>query len=153
MSHIERVYTRQASVADIELLTPLFDAYRVFYGKPSDSAVARAFLLNRLQHNESVLFVALQAGGAAIGFVQLYPIFSSVSAARSFVLNDLYVIPDARRSKVGVKLLEAAVAYGRAVGAINLSLSTAIGNETAQALYVSQGWVRDTEFYAYSLLL
>jgi len=137
----------------MESLVPLFDAYRVFYGKASDVAVARSFLLERFQHNQSVLFLALQANGTAVGFTQLYPSFSSVSAARTFILNDLYVVPEARRSGVAIKLLEAAANHGRAVGAIRLSLSTAIDNDTAQALYVSQGWVRDTKFYAYSLPL
>ena len=153
MSQTESIQTRQASVADIALLVPLFDAYRVFYGRSSDVAVARSFLLERFQHNQSVLFIALQTNGEAVGFTQLYPTFSSVSAARAFILNDLYVVSQARRSGVAVKLLEAAANYGRAVGAIRLSLSTAIDNETAQALYVSQGWVRDTKFYAYGLPL
>ena len=153
MSQIESIQTRQASVADIALLAPLFDAYRVFYGKPSDIAIANAFLLERFQHNQSVLFIALQTNGAAVGFTQLYPSFSSVSAARTFILNDLFVAPEARRSGVAAKLLGAAATYGRAVGALRLSLSTAIDNEAAQTLYVSEGWVRDTKFYAYSLPL
>ena len=153
MSQTESIQTRQASVADIALLVPLFDAYRVFYGKSSDVALARSFLLERFRHHQSVLFIAFQTNGEAVGFTQLYPCFSSVSAARTFILNDLYVVSEARRSGVAVKLLEAAANYGRAVGAIRLSLSTTVDNETAQALYVSQGWVRDTKFYAYSLPL
>lgn len=153
MSQIESFQIRQASVADIALLAPLFDAYRVFYGKPSDISVANAFLLERFQHNQSVLFIALQTNGTAVGFTQLYPSFSSASVARTFILNDLYVVPECRRSGVAATLLQAAANYGRAVGAIRLSLSTAIDNETAQALYLSEGWVRDTKFYAYSLPL
>lgn len=145
--------TRQASVADIETLVPLFDAYRVFYGKPSDAALARAFLLERFQHSQSIIFLALQDSGAAIGFTQLYPSFSSVSAARTFILNDLFVVPEARRTGVAAQLLVAAADYGRAVGAIRLSLSTATSNASAQALYVSEGWVRDADFHAYSLTL
>lgn len=153
MSQIESFQIRQASVADIALLAPLFDAYLVFYGKPSDISVANAFLLERFQHNQSVLFIALQTNGTAVGFTQLYPSFSSASVARTFILNDLYVVPECRRSGVAATLLQAAANYGRAVGAIRLSLSTAIDNETAQALYLSEGWVRDTKFYAYSLPL
>lgn len=153
MNHTASIQVRQASVADVALLVPLFDAYRVFYGQSSDVALARAFLLERFQHNQSVLFIALRTDGAAVGFTQLYPSFSSVSAARTFILNDLYVVPEARRSGVAVKLLDAAASYGRAVGAVRLSLSTAIDNEQAQALYVSRGWVRDTRFYAFNLPL
>jgi ribosomal protein S18 acetylase RimI-like enzyme len=153
MNHTASIQVRQASVADVALLVPLFDAYRVFYGQSSDVALARSFLLERFQHNQSVLFIALRTDGAAVGFTQLYPSFSSVSAARTFILNDLYVVPEARRSGVAVKLLDAAASYGRAVGAVRLSLSTAIDNEQAQALYVSRGWVRDTRFYAFNLPL
>ncbi|AXK40666.1 GNAT family N-acetyltransferase [Crenobacter cavernae] len=147
------IQVRQASVADLEALAPLFDGYRQFYGKPSDIALARAFLLERFEHNQSVIFIAAQPNGIAVGFTQLYPTFSSVSAARTFILNDLFVATEARRGGVGIKLLQAAAQFGRSVGAVRLSLSTATDNETAQALYVSQGWVRDTKFYAYSLSL
>ncbi len=153
MSKNLSVHIRQATVADIAPLVSLFDAYRVFYGKPSDIAVARGFLLERFQHNQSVIFIALRSDGAAVGFAQLYPSFSSVSAARTFILNDLFVAPEARRSGVAVELLRASTNYGRAVGAVRLSLSTAIDNEAAQALYVSEGWVRDIKFYAYTLPL
>jgi len=146
-------HTRQASIADLDLLTPLFDAYRQFYGKPADLALARDFLLERFRHQQSVLFLALDGDGSALGFTQLYPSFSSVSAARTFILNDLYVAPQARRLGVGARLLQAAAEYGRALGAVRLSLSTAVDNETAQALYATQGWVRDTKFQAYTLAL
>ena len=153
MSQMQSFHARQASVADIEALTALFDAYRVFYGKPSDLALARSFLLERFQHNQSVIFLALQSDGTAVGFTQLYPSFSSVSAARSFILNGLFVAPAVRRAGVAAELLAAAASYGRAVGAIRLALSTAISNESAQALYVSEGWVRDSDFHTYSFTL
>lgn len=147
------IHTRQADIADIEALVPLFDAYRVFYGKTSDTALARAFLVERIEHGQSVIFLALQNEGVVVGFVQLYPSFSSVSAARTFILNDLFVTPTARRSGVAAQLLAAAADHGRAVGAVRLSLSTAINNKPAQALYAAQGWIRDTEFHAYHLKL
>ncbi len=131
----------------------MFNTYRMFYGKSSDLALARSFLLERFQHNQSIIFLALRDDGTAVGFTQLYPSFSSVSAGRIFILNDLFVVPEARRSRVAAQLLTAAANHGRAVGAIRLSLSTATTNEAAQALYSSEGWVRDTGFYEYSLAL
>jgi GNAT superfamily N-acetyltransferase len=144
---------RQATVGDLDVLAPLFDAYRQFYRKPSDLALARQFLLDRFQHNQSAVFVALAADGSAVGFTQLYPSFSSGSAARIFILNDLFVKPDARRTGAGRLLLQAAADYGRAVGAVRLTLSTEVTNETAQALYESAGWKRDMGFYVYNLPL
>jgi len=149
----QNIQTRQANVADLEQLAPLFNTYRMFYGQGNDLALARSFLLERFQHHQSIIFLALRGDGTAVGFTQLYPSFSSVSAGRIFILNDLFVAPEARRSGVAAQLLTAAANHGRAVGAIRLSLSTATTNEAAQALYSSEGWVRDTGFYEYSLAL
>ncbi len=94
----QNIAVRQATIGDLELLVPLFDAYRQFYRKASDMALARQFLLERFQHNQSVIFLALQQDGAALGFTQLYPSFSSTAAARIFILNDLFVVPVVHRS-------------------------------------------------------
>lgn len=144
---------RQATIIDLDLVAPLFDAYRQFYRKSADLPLARQFLLERFRHNQSVIFVALGGGGVAVGFTQLFPSFSSVSAARIFILNDLFVLPEARRAGVGASLLRAAADYGKAVGAVRLTLSTEVTNKTAQALYEAEGWKRQTDFYVYDLAL
>jgi len=143
---------RQANVADLDLLVPLFDGYRQFYRFPSDPERGRRFLLDRFEHNQSVIFLALD-GGAAVGFTQLYPSFSSGAMARLFVLNDLFVAPEARGRGAGKALLDAAAEYGRRVGALRLVLSTEVTNTTAQAVYEKAGWKRDTVFYVYKLEL
>jgi len=144
---------RQATVSDLDLLAPLFDAYRQFYRKPSDLDLARRFLLERFQHNQSIIFLAVRQDGSAAGFTQLFPSFSSAAAARILILNDLFVQPDARRAKVGSMLLAAAASFGRAIGAVRLTLSTEITNKAAQSLYETEGWTRQTDFYVYTLTL
>jgi GNAT superfamily N-acetyltransferase len=146
------IEVRQATVEDLDLVAPLFDAYRQFYRQPSDPERARRFLLDRFSHNQSVIFLAF-ADGAAIGFTQLYPSFSSVRMARIFILNDLFLAPEARRRGAGSALLEAAAEYGRRVGAVRLVLSTEATNATAQAAYEKMGWKRDTAFWVYELSL
>ena len=143
---------RRASIQDLDRLVPLFDAYRQLYGQLSDLIVARQFLNDRLTRNESVVLVAENDGGAAIGFVQLYPTFSSILASPMYVLSDLFVIPEVRRKGVGTLLLQSAVETARATGAVRLELATAITNVSAQRLYESLGWQRD-EFYQYGLSL
>lgn len=147
------VQVRQATVADIEPLSSLFDSYRQFYGMPSDIVLARTFLLERFEHQQSVIFIAVTHTNEAVGFVQLYPSFSSVSAARTFILNDLFVVSEVRRSGVAGNLIKAAKNYGHSVGAVRLSLSTAVDNEVAQALYISHGWATDTKFVVFHLPL
>jgi GNAT superfamily N-acetyltransferase len=73
--------------------------------------------------------------------------------ARIFILNDLFVVPEARRRGTGLALLNAAAEYGRLVGALRFVLSTEEANKTAQSLYEKVGWKRDTVFCAYQTTL
>jgi ribosomal protein S18 acetylase RimI-like enzyme len=142
-----------ATAADADRVAPLFDAYRQFYGLPPDLRLCRRYLAERLARDESVVLLAGEADGTALGFVQMYPGFSSLAAARTYVLYDLFVDPAARQRGVGRRLMEAAAEEARRRGAVSLVLSTAKTNHPAQRLYESLGWVRDEEFYEYNLRL
>ncbi len=143
----------RAALDDLDALAPLFDAYRVFYGRASDRALARAFLQERLQRDESVIFIACGVAGDALGFTQLYPSFSSVSARRIWVLNDLFVAPAVRRGGVARALMERARAFAAETGALRLVLETAEDNRPAQALYEWLGYARESGTRHYSLEL
>lgn len=147
------IAVRQATIHDLDLVAPLFDAYRQFYEQPADLALAKHFLRERFAHHESVVLLAVDAEGEGVGFVQLYPLFSSVRAARTYLLNDLFVAASARRRGVAAALLHEASDYARAVGAIRMSLTTAHTNEAAQRLYESLGWKRDEHFREYTITL
>ena len=139
---------RRASAADLDALVPLFDAYRMFYAQPSDPVRARDFLAERLAKGESAVLVA-ERGPSAVGFTQLYPIFSSVRTARTWLLNDLFVAEGARRGGVARALLDAAAAFAREQGAAGLSLETTRDNAPARALYRAAGWHEDeTQWYS-----
>lgn len=142
---------RRATPEDVPLVAPLFDAYRVFYEQEPDPELAHDFLRERLERAESVVFLALDGeAGRATGFTQLYPLFSSVAAQRTWLLNDLFVAPEARGRGVGGALLEAARRFAAETGAGGLELATAPDNVTAQRLYEATGWKRDA-FLHYSL--
>jgi GNAT superfamily N-acetyltransferase len=142
---------RQAHLSDLEQLSILFDGYRQFYQQPSDIEGARSFLHQRFSNKESVVFMAFE-NNEAVGFTQLYPIFSSVSLKKAWLLNDLFVCASARKKGVALSLLKAAEDHGKATGARWLLLETAHDNTKAQALYEKAGWERETAFY-YRLLL
>ena len=141
------VRTRLASAADLDALAPLFDGYRQFYQQPPALARARAFLAERFANRDSVIIAVLAASDSIVGFTQLYPSFSSVSTARIWILNDLFVTPEARGTRAGVALLEAAKTHARATGAVRLSLSTAHDNARAQSVYERNGWLREQRFW------
>lgn len=130
-------------------IAPLFDAYRQFYDQPADLAKAEAYISARLSARESVIFIARDSSGRALGFTQLYPTFCSVSAAPVWILYDLFVAPEARRNGAARKLLAAARAHAKSTGAAWIKLETNVDNIPGQTLYESDGWSRDTEFYSY----
>lgn len=141
-----------ATERDLEEAAQLFDAYRVFYRQPADLAAARAFLGERSRRRDAVILLARRRG-AAVGFAQLYPSWSSVHMRRVWILNDLYVIPDARTMGVGKGLMARARELAQASGAARIELTTEPTNAAAQALYRSAGYVRDDVFYKYILTL
>jgi ribosomal protein S18 acetylase RimI-like enzyme len=144
------IQTRLATLADLDAVAPLFDAYRQFYGRAPDPALAAGFIGERLRNHESVILLAEDAGQRCLGFCQLYPSFCSVAAAPIYVLYDLFVLPDARRTGAGTALLQAAERHAAQHGFARLELTTARTNTTAQALYQAMGWTRDEVFVAYN---
>lgn len=142
----------RARPTHLDVLVPLFDAYRSFYGRVA-GAESRRFLQERMQRNESVIFVALDARESGVGFVQLYPLFSSVRLNRTWVLNDLYVVEEVRRSGVARRLLDAASSFGRSENASYLELATQKSNSAARNLYLAMGWQLDDEFDRFVMYL
>jgi ribosomal protein S18 acetylase RimI-like enzyme len=145
-----RLSVVRAELAHLELIVPLFDAYRQFYSQPSNQPVAKDYLQERLERGESVIFLAMD-GGNAVGFVQLYPSFDSVTMRRVWILYDLFVAMAARKRGVAKLLMERARRFAVETKAKGLILETAIDNHPAQKLYEQLGWKRDTAFHRYYL--
>ena len=151
MSMDDNTTISRAGPADLDVLATLFDAYRTFYGQTPDLPPGRQWLRGRLRFGESVVLVA-KRGGVAVGFVQLYPMFSSVRTSRTWTLNDLYVDAGARRRGVARALLDASAAFARGDGAAGISLETTQDNAAARALYRAAGWNEDaTQWYSLPL--
>ncbi|PAF21045.1 GNAT family N-acetyltransferase [Terribacillus saccharophilus] len=142
----------KASLQDIKEAAILFDQYRQFYKQAHDLSGAEAYITERLEKGDSVIFLA-KDGDNCVGFTQLYPTFSSIGMKRAWILNDLYVAESARKEGVGEKLLNAAEAFARGTGAGSIALSTAPDNEKAQRLYERKGYERDEQLYHYELSL
>lgn len=143
---------RFGNLNDVDLITPLFDQYRQFYGEPPQPIPARAFLRDRLVQGESQIIVA-ESGPDIIGFTQLFPSFSSVTLQRLWVLNDLYVDAAHRGNGVGRALLRAAAEFGRQAGAKQLFIEGAVANKSARGLYEDFGFVKNSDYVYYHLPL
>lgn len=142
-----------ADILALDAVVPLFDQYRAFYGRASDPDGVRRFLSERMIHQQSVILLARDSAGAGSGFAQLYPTYSSVSMRKKFILNDLFVAPHARGAGLGSALLEQAKLVAVRHGALALTLSTAVDNHAAQALYRSNGWQQDVEYLSFDYAL
>lgn len=143
---------RRATVADLDLVAPLFDAYRQFYACSPGLDACRTFLRERIERAESVVFIAT-LDGQGVGFTQLYPSFTSIGLNRAWILNDLYVDPSARRSGVGQMLMNAAKEFAVENGSAWLELATAKDNYAARALYRSLGYKIDEKYDHFKLTL
>ena len=138
----------------LEQVAKLFDSYRTFYQQESEIDRARMFIKDRLEKEDSVIFLALTCDSMpieAFGFTQLYPSFSSVSTKRLWILNDLYVAEKARKFGVAKALMETARNFALKTVSKGLILETSMDNKPAQALYESIGYTRDDEYYRYYL--
>ena len=144
------IVVRHAGPQDLTALAALFNDYRMFYWQADDPALARSFLAERLQLRDSVIFVAAVGERELAGFTQLYPTFSSVSARRAWILNDLFVAPDQRQRGVARALMQQALDHARDSGAAWISLQTARDNLPAQSLYRSFGFVPDEYYSSFS---
>jgi ribosomal protein S18 acetylase RimI-like enzyme len=142
----------QANLEHLNQVAKLFDDYRQFYNQASDINGATEFLRHKFEHQESIIFIA-QNETTILGFVQLYPSWESVSMSKRWVLYDLYVAPKGRGQGTARQLMQRAKQLAQDTGAQCISLETATDNLIGQALYESEGYERDTEFYAYNLSL
>ena len=141
--------TLQATKKHLDQLAPLFNAYRIFYKQTDSIETAKAFLKDRFQQEDSIIFMAFTSEEKAVGFTQLYPTFSSVSVQRSYILNDLFVASEYRGKGFGEALLNRAKQFARAENSKGLTLETETNNP-AQHLYERLGWKKDEHVFHYS---
>ncbi|KMJ57651.1 acetyltransferase [Bacillus sp. LL01] len=142
----------QATLKDLEGAANLFNMYRTFYQQTPDLDGAKAFVKNRLENEDSVIFIA-KSNQKYVGFTQLYPTFSSISMKRAWILNDMFVDANARKQGVGEQLLQKAKEFASQTGAKSITLETTPDNEVAQGLYKKNGYKKDDQFYHYYLEL
>ena len=130
---------RPATLADLPALAYLFDQYRVFYRKASDLEGARQFIGERLHQGDSRIYVCAE-GQELLGFVQLYPIFSSTRMRRLWLLNDLFVAPAQRGKGLSLQLLDAGKQLCRETEACGVMLETEKSNTIGNQLYPRAGF-------------
>jgi GNAT superfamily N-acetyltransferase len=148
MALIERVREE-----DLGELLPLMRGYCDFYGvDPSDDellAMSRALIAD--PEREGLQLLAREESGQAMGFATVFWSWSTLSAGRIGVMNDLFVAKEARGSGVADELIEACAQACRDRGDVaSLGWQTAKDNVRAQAVYERAGAKR-SEWLDYTL--
>ena len=137
---------------DLDELLPLMRGYCDFYeAAPSDEALADlALTLLDDPDLEGIQLLARDDDGRALAFATIFWSWSTLSASRIGVMNDLFVHPDGRGGGYAEALVERCVDEARERGATSLQWQTAKDNERAQAVYDRLGGKRE-EWLDYSL--
>ncbi len=141
---------QRATLTHLEPLTSLFEAYRAFYKKEANPVGAKEFLKERIEKNESVIFVLHTTDGTMVGFTQLYPLFSSTRMQPLWLLNDLFVHPDYRGQGFSKALLQKAQDFAIETKACGIMLETAKDNTIGNQLYPAMGFELDERFNVYN---
>ncbi len=130
---------------DLPDLLALMRGYCNFYGAtPSDEALlALARTLRTDPEREGRQLIARDDAGRAVGFATVFWSWSTLSASRLGVMNDLYVVPGARGTGVADELIARCRALAAEHGAGTLAWQTAKDNARAQAVYDRVGGVRE----------
>jgi GNAT superfamily N-acetyltransferase len=139
--------------ADLSDLLPLMRGYCDFYEvDPSDDALlAMSRTLIADPEREGLQLIARAEDGRAIGFATIFWTWSTLSASRIAVMNDLFVSEDARGSGSADKLIEACADRCRERDVTELDWQTAHDNLRARKVYERVGATRDERWLDYSL--
>jgi GNAT superfamily N-acetyltransferase len=141
-----------ATEADLPELLPLMRAYCEFYEVgPSDDALLALARTLIAAPDEGLQLIACDGEGAAVGFATVFWTWSTLSAARLGVMNDLFVAEAARGGGFADALIAECAERCRGRGATELAWQTAHTNLRAQAVYDRVGANRDERWLDYSL--
>jgi GNAT superfamily N-acetyltransferase len=141
---------RKANINDIDKLSVLFEKYRTFYEMDDNIEASVKFLMERISNQESEIFIFENETNDLLGFVQLYPIFSSTRLKRLWLLNDLFVDETSRGQGISISLIEKAQELAINTKSAGLILETAKTNVIGNQLYPKTGFIKDEEHNFYS---
>jgi GNAT superfamily N-acetyltransferase len=138
---------------DLPDLLPLMRGYCDFYEvAPADEALlAMSRVLIEDPERQGLQLIARDDDGQAVGFATIFWTWSTLSADRLGVMNDLFVSQDARGGGVADALIAACADQCRDRGVPDLAWQTAKTNARAQVVYERVGATRDDRWLDYSL--
>ena len=139
---------RQATIQDLPKIVPIFDSYREYFGQQKDPVMMEQFLFDKFEHFESFIFIA-QLQGEVVGFAQLYPVFSSLTLQRVWLLKDFFIEEEFRGGGVGTLLFATVKEFTLLTKSKGIELSVEHTNKKAWNFWEKKGFKMDQEFRYY----
>lgn len=140
---------RKAQTNDLDQLVEMFESYRKYYKQNPAKNEALKFLTERMNNNESVIFLAENDENQLMGFTQLYPLFTSTRMKRTWLLNDLFVNANHRNKGVARALIDKAKELVIETNAFGITLETEVSNDPGNHLYPLVDFKLDQEHNYY----
>lgn len=130
---------KKINLSEVDLVAGLYNNYRIFFNQPSDINLAHKFISRRLQHNQSVIFIALiksKAHNIPVGFVSIYPQVDTKDKepVKNWIINDLYVEPDYRKKHIGEELIKATINYAKDHGSKFIEVPSGLNDYVSDRL-------------------
>ena len=116
---------RLASSTDLEPLSKLFNQYRQSLGQAADYTGCYVFLKNRLVENDSMIFVSIKEG-VMVGFIQLYPSFSSLLLTPVWYFEDAFVVDGYQDQNIADSMYHKAKLLAESTGVLLLNRNDSI---------------------------
>jgi ribosomal protein S18 acetylase RimI-like enzyme len=130
----------------LDQLVELFEEYRAFCGFKPSPKYTKVFLKKLICNEESVIFIAVEPGtDNVMGFINLYPCYSSLALRRLWILNDLGVSSHFRGKGVSKALIQKVKEFAKETNAVRIELKTERTNVKAISLYQSMNFVIDND--------
>jgi GNAT superfamily N-acetyltransferase len=125
----------------------LYHSYREYFARDAadDASVSTTFLRERITKAECVLFVAV-VDGRPVGFINLYPLWSSWYCRRIWFVSDLYVDEAARGHGAAAQLVERAKAFACDSGASSMMVELPKHEPHLYKFYANLGFIQDKTF-------
>lgn len=136
---------QQLSEKYIDQLVVVVDEYREFCGFARSYQETKEFFLFLLSEEKSTTFIAINTDDDVMGFINLYPSYSTLALGKIWILNDLAVSSKFRRLGVAQSLIKEALSFAQQTGAIRVELKTEKTNLGAQKLYSEIGFNIDDD--------
>jgi ribosomal protein S18 acetylase RimI-like enzyme len=101
------VHVREARPADADTIAAFAHALSLEEGYPAPKLQAEHVRAEAFEGSPRFSALIAEREGEAVGYALFYPAYDTDHAARGFYLQDLYVVPAARRQGAGRALMAA----------------------------------------------